>query len=110
MNLRRTALPLFLLVLCLLALASSGFGQTETATLSGLITDPQGKVVPTVDVAHSLPIDSVVHPQKKRETIRLCVFYNVLGGQNHVVTFPSASCAAPQNVSHPPIRVVHVRE
>jgi len=50
MTLRRTALPLFVLALCLLALAPSGFGQTETATLSGLITDPQGKVVPDVAV------------------------------------------------------------
>jgi hypothetical protein len=50
MTLRRTALPLFLLVLSLVALAPSGFGQTEAATLSGLITDPQGKVVPAVDV------------------------------------------------------------
>ena len=50
MTLRRTALPLFLLVLCLLALVASSFGQTETATLSGLITDPQGKVVPGVAV------------------------------------------------------------
>jgi hypothetical protein len=50
MTLRRTALPLFLLVLCLLALVSASLGQTETATLSGLITDPQGKVVPDVAV------------------------------------------------------------
>ena len=50
MTLRRTALPLFLLVLCLLAIVSPSVGQTETATLSGLITDPQGKVVPGVAV------------------------------------------------------------
>ncbi len=50
MTLRRTALPLFLLVLCLLALAPSSLGQTESATLSGLITDPQGRVVPDVAV------------------------------------------------------------
>src|SRR5712692_1390825 len=50
MTLRRTALPLFLLVLCLLTIVSSSVGQTETATLSGLITDPQGKVVPGVAV------------------------------------------------------------
>jgi hypothetical protein len=50
MTLRRTALPLFLLVLCLLALVSASLGQTETATLTGLITDPQGQVVPNVAV------------------------------------------------------------
>src|SRR5712692_10393193 len=50
MTLRRIALPLFLLVLCLLALAPLSLGQTEAATLSGLITDPQGKVVPDVAV------------------------------------------------------------
>jgi hypothetical protein len=50
MTLRRKALPLFLLVLCLLAFVSAGLGQTETATLSGLITDSQGKVVPGVAV------------------------------------------------------------
>jgi len=50
MTLRRTALPLFLLVLCLLALAPSSLGQTESATLSGLITDPQSRVVPDVAV------------------------------------------------------------
>jgi len=50
MTLHRTVLPLHLLVLCLLALAPSAFSQTETATLSGLITDPQGKVVPGVAV------------------------------------------------------------
>src|SRR5260370_11899141 len=50
MTLRRTALSLFLLVLCLLGLVPSGFGQTEAATLSGLITDPQGKVVTAADV------------------------------------------------------------
>jgi len=33
-----------------LALVASSLGQTETATLSGLITDPQGKVVPDVAV------------------------------------------------------------
>jgi len=50
MTLTRTALPLVLLVLCLLAVVPSSFGQTESATLSGLITDPQGKVVPGVEV------------------------------------------------------------
>src|SRR5712692_5140928 len=50
MTLRRTALPLFLLVLCLLTLVPFSSGQTETATLSGLITDPQGHVVPGVAV------------------------------------------------------------
>lgn len=50
MTLRRTVLPLFLLALCLLALVPFGSSQTETATLSGLITDPQGKVVPGVAV------------------------------------------------------------
>jgi hypothetical protein len=50
MTLRRTALPLLLLVLCLLAIVPFGLGQTEAATLSGLITDPQGKVVPDVAV------------------------------------------------------------
>jgi hypothetical protein len=50
MTLRRTAIPILLLVLCLLGLAPIGFGQTEAATLSGLITDPQGKVVPGVAV------------------------------------------------------------
>jgi hypothetical protein len=50
MTLRRTALPLLLLVLCSLALVTVSLGQTETATLSGLITDPQGKVVPDVAV------------------------------------------------------------
>ena len=50
MTLRRTALPLILLVLCLLAVVPSSLGQTESATLSGLITDPQGRVVPDVAV------------------------------------------------------------
>jgi hypothetical protein len=50
MTLRGTTLPLLLLVLCLLGLALFSFGQTEAATLSGLITDPQGKVVPGVAV------------------------------------------------------------
>src|SRR6267142_1717627 len=50
MTLRRTALPLFLVVLCLLAVVPLGLSQTETATLSGLITDSQGKVVPGVAV------------------------------------------------------------
>lgn len=45
MRLRRTAFPLILLVLCLLGVVPYSFGQTESATLSGLITDPQGKVV-----------------------------------------------------------------
>src|SRR5437870_1005870 len=49
MTLRRAALPLFLLA-CLLALVSMSIGQTESATLSGLITDPQGRVVPDVAV------------------------------------------------------------
>jgi len=54
MTLRRTTLPLFLLVLCLFAFVPSSLGQTEAASLSGLITDPQGKVVPgvTVDVTN----------------------------------------------------------
>jgi len=34
----------------LLAFVSASLGQTETATLSGLITDPQGQVVPGVAV------------------------------------------------------------
>jgi hypothetical protein len=50
MTLRRTAFPLCFLALCLLALTSTSLGQTETATLSGLITDPQGRVVPDVAV------------------------------------------------------------
>jgi hypothetical protein len=50
MTLRRTAFPLFLLVLCWLALVPFSLGQSEAATLSGLITDPQGKVVPAVAV------------------------------------------------------------
>src|SRR5713101_9292322 len=50
MTLRRTTLPLCLLVLFLLAFVSASLGQTETATLTGLITDPQGKVVPNVAV------------------------------------------------------------
>ncbi len=50
MTLRRTALPLILLVLCLLAVVPSSLGQSESATLSGLITDPQGRVVPDVAV------------------------------------------------------------
>ncbi len=50
MTLRGTVLTLFLLVLSLLAVVTSSLGQTETATLSGLITDPQGKVVPSVAV------------------------------------------------------------
>src|SRR5260370_30804677 len=50
MTLRRSPLLLSLLVLCLLALVPSSLGQTEAATLSGLITDPQGKVVPGVAV------------------------------------------------------------
>lgn len=50
MTLRRTALPIFLLVLCLLAAVRLSLGQNETATLSGLVTDPQGKVVPGVAV------------------------------------------------------------
>lgn len=62
MTLRRTAFPLWFLVLCLFALTSASLGQTETATLSGLITDPQGKVVPgvAVDVA-SVDTNVVVH-------------------------------------------------
>ncbi len=50
MTLRRTALPLFLLALCLLALGPFSLCQMESATLSGLITDPQAKVVPDVAV------------------------------------------------------------
>ncbi|MGO9087539.1 MAG: TonB-dependent receptor domain-containing protein [Candidatus Sulfotelmatobacter sp.] len=50
MTLRRIAFPLFLFVLCLLAVVPLSFGQTEAATLSGLITDPQGRVVPDVAV------------------------------------------------------------
>src|SRR5260370_5709076 len=50
MTLRRSPLLLSLLVLCLLALVPSSLGQTEAATLSGLIADPQGKVVPGVAV------------------------------------------------------------
>lgn len=46
MSLRRV---LFLLVFCLLSCIST-FAQTETATLSGLITDPQGRPVPGVEV------------------------------------------------------------
>src|SRR5713226_1182292 len=50
MPLRRTVLPLFFLVRCVLSLVPFSLGQTEAATLSGLITDPQGKVVPGVEV------------------------------------------------------------
>jgi len=50
MTLRRTALPLLLLVLCLLALTISVLGQSDTATVSGLVTDPQGKVVTGAEV------------------------------------------------------------
>jgi len=50
MTLRRTGLPLVLFVLCSLAAVPPSFGQTESATLSGLITDPQGKVVTDVEV------------------------------------------------------------
>lgn len=50
MTLRRTALPLLLLVLSVLVFVPFGLGQTEAATLSGLITDPQSKVVPDVAV------------------------------------------------------------
>src|SRR5437016_8239808 len=43
----RQLLPLFLLLLCC---TSSALGQTESATLSGLITDPQGKPLSGVRV------------------------------------------------------------
>jgi hypothetical protein len=50
MTQHRTALPIFLLVLFFLAAVPLSLGQTEAATLSGLITDPQGKVVPDVAI------------------------------------------------------------
>jgi len=49
-TLRQTTLPLFLLLVCLLIIVPSSLGQTESATLSGLITDPQGQVVAGVAV------------------------------------------------------------
>jgi hypothetical protein len=48
-TLRRTGPPLFLFVLCF-SLVAASFGQTETATLTGLITDPQDRVLPDVEV------------------------------------------------------------
>src|SRR5260370_9077163 len=47
MRLRRL-LPL--LILCLICCVSSALGQTETATLSGIVTDPQSKPLSGVDV------------------------------------------------------------
>jgi hypothetical protein len=49
-TLRRIALRVFLHVLCLLVLVPSSLGQGESATLSGRITDLQGRVVPGVAV------------------------------------------------------------
>src|SRR6266849_1858298 len=43
----RQFLPQFLLLLCVV---SSAFAQTESATLSGLVTDPQGKPLSGVNV------------------------------------------------------------
>jgi Carboxypeptidase regulatory-like domain len=50
MTRRQKVCPFLPFVLCLLILVSSALCQTESATLSGLITDPQGKVVPGVAV------------------------------------------------------------
>src|SRR5712692_10336898 len=63
MTLRCAALALFLLVLCLLVLVPYSLSQAETATLSGLITDPQGKVVPgaAVEVTNVATNVSVHH-------------------------------------------------
>lgn len=39
-----------LIILCLICCVSSALGQTETATLSGIVTDPQGKPLSGVDI------------------------------------------------------------
>jgi len=75
MTLRQTVLPLFLLALCLLALVPFGSGQTETATLSGLITDPQGKVVPGV----ALEVTNVDTNVSVRHTTNGAGLYVVVG-------------------------------
>src|SRR5882762_3000219 len=50
MSLRWRCLSLFLSALCFLCFLATAFGQTEAASLSGLITDPQGRPVPAVGV------------------------------------------------------------
>src|SRR5260370_23874330 len=46
----RTRLLFAVLVLCLVAVVPA-FAQIETATLSGVIQDPNGRVVPDVEVS-----------------------------------------------------------
>jgi len=83
MTLRRTALPLILLVLCLLAVAPSSLGQTESATLSGLITDPQGKVVPDVAVEIT-NVDTNISEHQTTNSVGLYVVVGLKPGRYRV--------------------------
>jgi hypothetical protein len=83
MTLRRTALSLFLLVLCLLALVPFSSGQTEAATLSGLITDPQGKVVPGVAVEVT-NVDTNVTVHQTTNSVGLYVVVGLKPGRYRV--------------------------
>src|SRR5712692_2439947 len=83
MTLRGTVLTLFLLVLALLAVVTSSLGQTETATLSGLITDPQGKVVPSVAVEVT-NVDTNVSVHQTTNSVGLYVVVGLKPGRYRV--------------------------
>ncbi len=82
MSLRRHFLLLFVLGFCLLA-CTSVFAQTETATLSGLITDPQGRPVPGVEVTVTNQ-DTNVSVQRTTNDAGLYVAFGLKPGRYRV--------------------------
>src|SRR5262245_51487860 len=50
MSLRRRSISLFLCAVCVSCFTVGIFGQTESASLSGLVTEPPGQVVAGVEV------------------------------------------------------------
>lgn len=71
-------------VLLVLALALSSYAQTETATLSGRVTDPQGAVVPRAQV-QATNIDTNVKAATETNDAGIYVVSNLRPGRYRII-------------------------
>jgi hypothetical protein len=74
-NLRRRLLDFLILMLCIFYSTAFAFAQSETAELSGQVTDPQGAAVPGVEVV----VTNVATNVSARTKTNSVGFYTVTG-------------------------------